>query len=55
MNFYSMYRVHNYHFKFYGAMFLGQFRPAMDAVEGMMKTIPDELIRCEDPPMADWL
>ncbi len=55
MNFYSMYRVHNYHFKLYGAMFLGQFRPAMEAVEGMMKTIPDELIRCEDPPMADWL
>ena len=25
MNFYSMYRTHNYHFKLYGAMFLGQF------------------------------
>ncbi|GFE48517.1 hypothetical protein So717_02700 [Roseobacter cerasinus] len=55
MNFYSLYRVHNYHFKLYGAMFLGQFRPAMEAVEGMMKTIPDALVRCEDPPMADWL
>lgn len=55
MNFYSMYRVHNYHFKLYGAMFLGQYKPAMEAVEGMMKTIPDELVRCENPPMADWL
>lgn len=55
MNFYSMYRVHNYHFKLYGAMFLGQFQPAMDAIEGMKKTIPDELIRLETPPMANWL
>ncbi|MEP3276674.1 MAG: hypothetical protein ABJN26_27450 [Stappiaceae bacterium] len=55
MNFYSMYRVHNYHFKLYGAMFLGQYGPAMDAVAGMKKTIPDELIRLEVPPMANWL
>ena len=27
-NFYTMYRCHNYHFKIYGAMFLGQFGPA---------------------------
>ena len=25
MNFYSLYRVHNFHFKLYGAMFLGQY------------------------------
>ena len=55
MNFYSMYRVHNYHFKLYGAMFLGQYGPAMEAIEGMKKTIPDELIRLETPPMANWL
>lgn len=55
MNFYSMYRVHNYHFKLYGAMFLGQYGPAMDAIQGMKKTIPDELIRLETPPMANWL
>lgn len=55
MNFYSMYRVHNYHFKLYGAMFLGQFSQAMEAIEGMKKTIPDALIRLEAPPMANWL
>lgn len=45
MNFYSMYRVHNYHFKLYGAMFLGQFEAAMAAVDSMYETIPDELVR----------
>lgn len=55
MNFYSMYRVHNYHFKLYGAMFLGQYDEAMDAVRTMKETIPDELVRLESPPMANWL
>ena len=55
MNFYSLYRVHNYHFKLYGAMFLGQFGPAMDAVEGLKRTIPEELLLRKSPPIADWL
>lgn len=54
-NFYSNYRVHNYHFKLYGAMFLGQFGPAMEAVHDMHDTIPDALVEIESPPMADWL
>ena len=29
MNFYSLYRIHNYHFVVYGAMFLGQYTPAL--------------------------
>jgi len=44
MNFYSMYRTHNYHFKLYGAMFLGQFGAAMDAVDSMHETVPPELV-----------
>ncbi len=55
MNFYSLYRVHNYQFKLYGAMFLGQFEKAMEAVRELHETIPDELVRLESPPMADWL
>ena len=55
MNFYSLYRVHNYHFKLYGAMFLGQYQPAIEAVQGIRDTIPDALVRMESPPMADWL
>ena len=56
VNFYSVYRCHNYHFKVYGAMFLGQYRPAIEAAEEMISsTLTDELLRVQSPPMADWL
>ncbi|MCH7766781.1 MAG: hypothetical protein IH916_09525, partial [Acidobacteria bacterium] len=56
VNFYSLYRCHNYHFKVYGAMFLGQYRPAIQAAEEMISsTLTAELLRVESPPMADWL
>ncbi len=55
MNFYSAYRCHNYHFKVYGAMFLGQYAPAMAAAEEMISTLPAELLKTGSPPMADWL
>jgi tetratricopeptide (TPR) repeat protein len=54
-NFYSLYRAHNYHFIVYGAMFLGQYRTAIDAAERMVENLPEELLRVESPPMADWL
>ena len=38
LNFYSLYRCHNYHFKIYGAMFLGQYGPALGAAEEMIST-----------------
>ena len=55
MNFYSAYRCHDYHFKIYGAMFLGQYRPAIEAAEEMVTTLPKELLTVGSPPMADWL
>ncbi|MFD5295135.1 tetratricopeptide repeat protein [Streptomyces mutabilis] len=55
MNFYTLYRSHNYHFKIYGAMFLGQFGTAMDTVAQLEASVPEELLRVESPPMADWL
>ena len=56
VNFYSIYRSHNFHFKVYGAMFLGQYRPAIEAAEAMeSSTLTEELLRVESPPMADWL
>ncbi len=55
MNFYSAYRCHNYHFKVYGAMFLGQYEPAIEAAEEMIETLPDALLKTGSPPMADWL
>jgi tetratricopeptide (TPR) repeat protein len=55
LNFYSAYRCHNYHFKVYGAMFLGQYAPAKEAAEEMIRTLPAELLETGSPPMADWL
>lgn len=54
MNFYSGYRVHNYHFAAYGAMFLGQFAPALAAAEELIATTPEEMLRMPSPPMADF-
>jgi tetratricopeptide (TPR) repeat protein len=55
MNFYTLYRAHNFHFKLYGAMFLGQARAALDAADQLAAAIPEDLLRVESPPMADWL
>jgi len=55
INFYSLYRCHNYHFKLYGSMFLGQYAPALEAANEMIVTLPEELLTVEVPPMADWL
>jgi tetratricopeptide (TPR) repeat protein len=49
-NFYSVYRCHNYHFKIYGAMFLGQPTAALQAAQELIDTLPSETLR----PMADW-
>ena len=54
-NFYSLYRCHNYHFKIYGAMFLGQYQPALQAANDLIANLPEKLLRVESPPMADWL
>ena len=54
LNFYSLYRCHDYHFTLYGAMFLGQYKLALDAANEMIATLPEELLKVETPPMADW-
>ncbi len=54
MNFYTGYRVHDYHFAVYGAMFLGQYRPALAAAEELIATMPAEFLRIPSPPMADF-
>jgi tetratricopeptide (TPR) repeat protein len=51
---YTGYRQHNYHFVMYGAMFLGQIAPALEAVRGMAETTPEEMLRIPSPPMADY-
>lgn len=55
MNFYTLYRCHDYHFLVYGAMFAGQFAVAIDAADRLAATVPDELLAVTEPPMADWL
>jgi tetratricopeptide (TPR) repeat protein len=55
MNFYTLYRVHNYHFKIYGAMFLGQSSVAIQTADALAAAIPEGLLRVSAPPMADWL
>lgn len=50
-----LYRSHNYHFKLYAAMFLGQYRPALEAANALIATIPEALLRVTTPPMADWV
>jgi tetratricopeptide (TPR) repeat protein len=55
MNFYTLYRSHNYHFKIYGAMFLGRSTTALETAAQLEASIPEELLRVPSPPMADWL
>jgi tetratricopeptide (TPR) repeat protein len=55
MNIYSMYRNHNYHFVIYGAMFLGQYTPAIQAAQELIDTTPEALLRIPSPPMADFI
>jgi len=55
MNLYTVYRAHNYHFKIYGAMFLGQSQVALETADMLAAAIPEDLLRVTVPPMADWL
>ncbi|KAM5348607.1 hypothetical protein ACJ41O_008431 [Fusarium nematophilum] len=55
LNFYTLYRSHDYHFRVYAAMFAGQFQVAIDTVQRLESSIPKSLLQVESPPMADWL
>ncbi|KAL4903764.1 hypothetical protein BDW74DRAFT_155384 [Aspergillus multicolor] len=55
VNFYTLYRAHNYHFRIYAAMFAGQSKVALETAEELEGQIPEELLRIQSPPMADWL
>ncbi len=55
VNFHTLSRIHNFHLKIYASLFLGQFRAAMEAVEELIATTPEELLRIENPAMADWM
>jgi tetratricopeptide (TPR) repeat protein len=55
LNIYTLYRNHNHHFVAYGAMFLGQYEPAIRAAQELIDTTPEELLRIPSPPMADFI
>lgn len=54
-NFYTFYRMHDYHSLVYAAMFAGKSKVALDAVTRMESTVPEDVLRIQSPPMADWL
>jgi len=45
LNFYSLYRIHNYHFLVYGAMFDGQSNVALEAARQIPKQVPEAMLR----------
>ena len=47
MNFYTFYRIHNYHFLVYGAMFDGQSQLALQAANDLVKQVPEELLKSQ--------
>ncbi|KAJ8125104.1 hypothetical protein O1611_g8536 [Lasiodiplodia mahajangana] len=55
LKFYTLYRAHDYHFRIYAAMFAAQSAVALDTVTQLEAALPEELLRVESPPMADWL
>jgi tetratricopeptide (TPR) repeat protein len=55
LNFYTLYRAHDHHFRIYGAMFAGRRTAALQAAAALEAALPAELLRVEVPPMADWL
>ncbi|KAI1412049.1 TPR domain protein [Hypoxylon sp. FL1857] len=55
LKFYTLYRMHDLHFRLYAAMFAGQSKATLDTVARLEAVLPEELLRVESPPMADWL
>ena len=46
-NFYTLYRVHNYHFLVYGAMFDGQSEVALQAARRIPEQVPEAMLRAQ--------
>ena len=55
LNFYTLYRAHNLHFRIYAAMLCGKLKVALETVGMLEDAIPEALLRVGSPPMADWL
>jgi tetratricopeptide (TPR) repeat protein len=44
-NFYTLYRIHNYHFVVYGAMFDGQSELALETARELNEQVPEDMLR----------
>ena len=55
VGFYALYHAHDRHFAIYGAMFLGRSQVALDVAADLEASLSEELLRIEQPPMADYL
>ncbi|KAK3988393.1 putative TPR domain protein [Cladorrhinum sp. PSN332] len=55
INFYSLYRCHDLHFRLYGAMFAGRSAVALETAKMIEDALPEKLLLVSSPPMADWL
>ncbi|KAL2022926.1 hypothetical protein VTK56DRAFT_4141 [Thermocarpiscus australiensis] len=55
INFYSLYRCHNMHFRIYAAMFAAQSAVALETATLLEEALSEAVLRLESPPMADWL
>ncbi|PKS08569.1 hypothetical protein jhhlp_004955 [Lomentospora prolificans] len=54
-NFYSFYRMHNYHSLIYAAMMSGRAAISLEATTRMEASLTERLLQLDSPPMADWL
>ncbi|QDP94900.1 hypothetical protein FOE78_02285 [Microlunatus elymi] len=54
MNFYTLYRCHDLHFRLYGALFAGKSEVALQTAAAIERAVPEDLLRQQNPPMADW-
>ena len=46
-NFYTLYRIHNYHFVVYGAMFDGQSELALETARELKQQVPEDMLRAQ--------
>jgi tetratricopeptide (TPR) repeat protein len=52
---YTIYRLHNFHFQVYGALFSGQYEPALRAANEMCATIQPDYLRVDHAFLANYL
>src|SRR5215216_7790187 len=55
VGYFVLYHAHDRHFAIYGAMFLGRSQVALGVAADLEASLPEELLRIEQPPMADYL